>query len=336
MRILILVRSLRAALPSNADRHLRMSENPHKSPRVQARTMLEGIRRGEETEPGAESSHVKAEIYAIAAYFIEKATASALAWLQANPGKGMQQQIIAIDGAMMQSSVVTIDDVSAFLSSTDKDEVLQRISELIEGLLHYHVKQVMNPDVPAPLVNPADEHIQERMRSLLGEPSFRGGQDFAARDFVLNATRAPAVFIPVSYHAGLTAFSEAFGRLPEPTEELDLFAKRISPILLRLAQFNVDDVASFIQEHFGDRAVRTDLPLAAFDTHVTLVRSDNHNYQFSFPEVETYQESADISESTVGCPALYARPGSQNVIRVMVTYATELLKQSGLYVKPTK
>jgi hypothetical protein len=259
-----------------------MNENPSKSPRVQARTMLEGIRRGEESVQGAEDTLVKAEIYAIAAYFIEKATAAALAWLQANPGKGMQQQIISIEGAMIQSSVMTIDDVGLFLLSADKEVVLKKISELIEGLLHYHVKQVMNPVVPAPLVNPADEHIQERIRSLLGESSFRGGQDFAARDFVLNATRAPAVFIPVSYHAGLTAFSEAFGRLPEPTEELDLFAKRISPILLRLAQFNVADVASFIQEYFGDRAVRTDLPLAAFDKHLTLVRSDNDDYQFSF------------------------------------------------------
>ncbi len=308
-----------------------MNESQPKSPRIQARTALEGIRRGEDFIGGVEGNQVKAEIYAIAAYFIEKAAKEAQLWLQENPGKGLQHQTHAIEGVVIESSVEIVEDIPSFLSSSDRATVLFRISELIEGLLHYHVKQVMNADFPAPLVNPQDEHIQERMRSLLEHVDFRDGHDHQAQAFVLSATRAPAVFIPVSYHAGLTAFGEAFGRLPEPTTELDLFAKRISPVLLRLAQFNIDDIGSFINKHFGGSSARTNLPLAAFDNHLRMVRRDNGDYQFSFPQVDSHKESEDISEPTVGCPALYARPGSQNVIRMMITYATDLLRRSGLY-----
>ncbi len=308
-----------------------MNESQPKSPRVQARTALESIRRGEDLVGRVEGGQVKAEIYAIAAYFIEKAAQEAQLWLQENPGKGLQHHVHSIEGVVIESSIEMVDDIPSFLSSTNRAEVLFRISKLIEGLLHYHVTRVMNADFPAPLVNPQDEHIQERMRSLLEHADFRDGLDHQAQSFVLSATRAPAVFIPVSYHAGLTAFSEAFGRLPESTAELDLFTKRISPVLLRLAQFNVDDIGSFIEKHFGGSSARTDLPLAAFDKQLTIERRDNDDYRFSFPEVDSHKESEDVSEPTVGCPALYARSGSQNVIRMMITYTTDLLRQSGLY-----
>jgi len=192
----------------------------------------------------------------------------------------------------------------------------------------------MNADYPAELVNPEDEGIQERMRSLMLNSSFRGGESFSAREFVLSATRAPAVFIPVTFHVGLAAFRREFGRLPGTESELDHFAKIISPLLLKLAQFNISDLRIFNDKHFGNQRSRSVLPVAAYDNQVRLERISNGSYHFTFDDIGNYKESQELVEPTVGCPAVYAQANGQNVIRLMVTYCTDLLKLSGAYPKP--
>jgi len=297
-----------------------------KSPRAHTRQILDRLRSGE-SEATIENNPIKAEVYAICAYFIEKATKNADTWLQAHPNQGLYYELQSQENTTVRSTITHVEDIQAFLQSTNLDIILQRISFLIEGLLHQQVLAVMNPDFPATLVNEADEDIQERLRSLLLQ--FRDGSTYHARDFVLSATRAPAIFIPPALHAGMVAYQSEYKRIPA-IEELEHLTAKLTPLILKLAQHNIRDIVVFNRKHFGIIGPGKMLPVRAFDHQITL-EADNNTYQFRFPEVEQYKNTGTVDEPTIGCPAVYSLVNSQNAIRYMVRYATDLLRQSGIY-----
>jgi len=304
-----------------------MEQSP-RSPRAQTRYALDQFRVNPNSD--IEVPQVKAEVYAIAGYFIEKAVARALDWVQAHPNQGLRQQVEKVAGSQVQSSVILVEDLRGYLAHLELDTTLRKISTLIEGLLHYHVKEVMNSDSPAPLVNPGDEPVQERLRSLL-EGNFRGGGIFRARDFVINTTRAPAIFIPPALHSAISGFYNEFKRVPSH-DELAIITKKLSPLVLKLAQFNIDDIGAFNEAYFGTLGPDRQLDVRAFDSSLLLKRNGD-DYSFVFSEVQNYKSPTSPVEPTIGCPALYSQVGTQNVIRHMVDYAVDLLKQSGVFQK---
>lgn len=299
---------------------------PERSPRGQTREILTQLR-AEGISDVTENQSIKAEIYAITAYFIEKAINQADEWRKSHPNQGVQRQVTTSDRHFVDSSIVPVENIEEHLNSSDLGTVLRKISFLIEGLLYQHVLAVMNPDFPSEFVNEADEDIQERLRSLLLK--FRDGSTFRARDFVLSATRAPAVFIPPTLHAGMVAYQRAYQAIPV-ADELDRFAKQLTPIILKLAQHNIDDISQFNRKHFGIISPANSVPVRAFDTVLQLERVDE-GYRFRFPEIETYKNPGTDEEPTIGCPAVYSQVNSQNAIRYVIGYATDLLRQSGIY-----
>lgn len=297
-----------------------------KSPRAELRYELKKLRTG--SESGNELLHVKSEVYAIAAYFIEKAVTQAVDWVENHPNQGLRYQQHTVESSTVQSSVIEVNDIREYLASANVGVVLRNIGFLIEGLLHHHIKQVMNADSPAPLVNPEDEHIQERLRSLL-EQEFRDGGDYRAQDFVLSAARAPAVFIPTMLHSALAGYHREFGRLPTD-DELTEVTEKMTPLLLKLSQFNVQDVVAFMEEHFGVLGARNGLQVNVFDD-ILFTEKTAEGFQFSFPEIQEYKSQGTAEEPTVGCPAVYGRVENQNIIRFFIDYAVSLLKESGVY-----
>jgi hypothetical protein len=279
------------------------------------------------------SLNIKAEVYGILSYFISKATNDAMQWVKDNPGFALVAESSPEGASGTRISIESFRE-SELVESENLSTVMFNVNNILHGLMHYHMRKLVNTYTPGPTVNERDMHILDRLDYLLIEQKFRNGDRIHSEPFLLLTTQPQARFITTTLFATFDAYRREFGLLPDPESAYFTdVANSAKKLLLKMSSMNLQDFAELekAMEFFGDREEcgYIETPLKA---DMTVDVDEKGRIRINNTFLSEYQPSAEaeVKESTIGCPALFARPeGKGNTIGVLTDYAISLIQRSG-------
>lgn len=302
-----------------------------RSPNAKTRDVLAAARASEATT--GVSENIKAEVYGISAYFIERATSLAKQWLAVNPGKLLRDEQYSSASDKIERSIIEESESEWLLEderNVDIDSAMKKIKLALQGTMHFQMKQLLNTDIPGPIVNEFDTKVQERLNNLLIEQKFRGGRHLGAETFLIGVTEPTAGFVITVYSAMLYTFTRQFNRLPSSTE-LTQLAVEVQKILKNMATTHLFDFSAFnSQVAFNPDPYKGAYAQSPLDAALTIDELDNGDYSIDL-DTSIFNSDTEKNEPKVSCPALYARPdGESNTISFLSDYALHLILKSGL------
>lgn len=275
-----------------------------------------------------DSEKIKAEIYAIAAYLVEKVAGACSVWVDAH--EGMVRTFSRDNQTATSHQIHSFEvDEQELLGGNDLDAVMFGISQAISGLLHVEVVKCVGSEESRQ--TPGNARIEDRLELLLSERG--GGGPVDAQSFILGAVQAPGTFIPIILRAGMMKYKEVYGEYPKPgSANFIEMEKQLLKIVLQLSQVNI-----------GELTVTTGLTTVSDGLKPNFSNNFNHliamemtesGFKFVSNRLSEYVPSTEVEgdeNPTLGCPAMYSKVESQNVIRFFMKYATDLLERSGIY-----
>lgn len=275
-----------------------------------------------------DSEKTKAEIYAISAYLVEKVARACNQWI--NENEGLAQNFSIDNRTAINHQVHSLEVAEQeLIGSSDLDTVMYGISRAINGLLHVGVVKCIGSEESRQIAS--DARIEDRLELLLSK---RGdGDPIDPQSFILGAVQAPGTFIPITLRAGMMKYKEEFGEYPKPgSVNFAEMEKQLLKIILQLSQVNIRElgitvglttVSNGLQANFSNNF-----------NHLIAMEMTESGFKFISNILSGYVPNTKIegdTNPTLGCPAMYSKVESQNVIRFFMQYATGLLGRSGIY-----
>jgi hypothetical protein len=276
------------------------------------------------------SPDIKAEVYGIMAYFIEKATARFMEWHRQYPNDVLIANT-RVDDDLKKVETNVVSQPDTIVTEQPKLSVTAlQLYRVLHGSMHYHLKALANTYVPGPVVNEEDMAILDRLDTLLIDQQYRDGVRRHSEDFLLAVAQPQARFIASTLFGALQAYENQFGELPLPSSSVfsEVMQEALKAIM-RMAAMNLQDFAVYerAMSFFGDDIncfIQT--PYA----RVEYIRDESEKLRMNdFTREYKPSAAATAAEPTIGCPALFGRPtDAGNSIAVFTNYAIALLERS--------
>lgn len=273
-----------------------------------------------------ESEKIKAEIYAIAAYLVEKVAHACHQFVVDHKGYARSFSVDTLTDTTHQIHSFEVDE-QELIGSNDLDTVMFGISQAISGLLHVEVVNCIGVSGEMG----GDARITDRLEMLLAKRSDSATMD--AQSFVLSAVQAPGTFIPSTLRAGMMKYKETYGEYPKPgSVDFIEMEKQLLKIILQLSQINIHELTATVgltTIHNG-----TEPSFSNNFNHLISLEVTETGFRFSSDRISQYVPNTKIEgelNPTLGCPAMYSKVESQNFIRYFMEYACGLLGRSGIY-----
>lgn len=260
----------------------------------------------------------KAEMYGIAAYFIEEASKKTAAWLKENPDDVRVWQVRPGSPGLSSKRIetsITVQNRTEYLERCQtQEQSTQAMHDIILGLFEVAVADVIKRKTKLSADNPADK-VQQRLESLLEDGRFSRAGDHDARRFVISTLEAPALFVPVVLHTGMDhARALLDGAYPDMTStENAQFGADLLKLITRIMTMHETDLRKFVssvQIMNEDHSLRPE-----FLSEYIQVTRDESGLRAGSRQLDDYfaNRSDELKNQTMNCPFLYNRKGDDSM-----------------------